>query len=329
MHNRLRAAMSFLAGFEAAARTLSFTKAAAELSVTQSAMSRQIKALEDALGLQLFERLNRRLVLTAAGQTLQRSVSALLRELAETVDRLAAPAKGNVITVGATVSFAALWLVPRLADFRRAHPGIDVRIAADNSLVDVGTRGIDLTVRFGSPATAPAGATPLFAEEVFPVCAPRLARDAARPLRSPRDLARHVLLHLHDVRRWPWLEWSQWLIANGVSGPEPAGGMSFSHYDQLIQAAVAGEGIALGRTPLIEHLLQSGKLVAPLRGRAATPRQYFLITPPGSAANPGVAAFTAWITAAARHPDTGLADRTRPQRARRAPTPARVATKRT
>lgn len=306
MDARLRAVIGFLAGFDAAARSLSFTRAAAELDLTQSAMSRQIQALEQALGVKLFERFNRRLVLTAAGGSLHRAVAILLRELDDAFVRLSSAGRGNVVTVGATVSFASLWLVPRLAAFRRAHPDISVHIAADNALVELGTRGIDVNVRFCRADMAPVGATGLFAEEVFPVCAPSLLRKGAPALRAPRDLDHQVLLHYDDVRSYPWLEWAQWLTANGVPGVTGAGGPRFSHYDQLIQAAVAGEGVALGRTPLIEHLLRSGRLVAPLRGRAASRRQYFLIGPRAEDASPPVRAFMRWLTdealAAAEHP---------------------------
>lgn len=300
MDPRMRSVLGFLAGFDAAARALSFTRAAAELNLTQSAMSRQIQALERALGVPLFERFNRRLVLTPAGSTLHRTVAAVTRELHEVFAQLRAPDRGNVVTVGSTISFASLWLVPRLAEFRRAHPHVDVHIAADNAIVEPGTRSIDLSVRFCRPEMAPPDAVPLFAEEVFPVCAPALAQGRNRALRTPRDLANHVLLHLDDVRTTPWLEWSQWFAANGVTGFRTAASVHFSHYDQLIQAAVAGEGVALGRTPLIERLLRSGKLVAPLRGRAASRRQYFLIGPGLEDASAPVRAFMQWMIAESR-----------------------------
>ncbi len=297
MDNRLRAVIGFLAGFDAAARTLSFTKAAAELNLTQSAVSRQIQSLEGALGVVLFERFNRRLALTESGVALHRTVATQLRELDEAFTRLRAPDRGNVVTVGATVAFASLWLVPRLTAFRREHPEIDVHIAADNAIVEPGTRGIDVSVRFGRADTAPAGAQALFAEEVFPVCAPSLLQRRDRALRTPRDLAHHVLLHYAEVRTYPWMDWSQWLTANGVAGLSGSGSLTFSHYDQLIQASVAGEGVALGRTPLIERLLRSGDLVAPLRGRAASRRQYYLIAPDPADSKPAVRAFMQWMLA--------------------------------
>ena len=300
MRNRVRATLGFLAGFEAAARTLSFTVAATELSITQSAVSRQIKALENALAVTLFERFNRRLALTNAGAALQRTVTTMLRELESGLARLSPAHDANLVTVGTTVSFASLWLVSKLAEFRRLHPAVDVRISADNEIVDLRTRGIDVAIRFCRPEIAPEGAIPLSEEEVFPVCAPAIAGDPRHPLRLPRDLVHHVLLHLDDVRRWPWLDWSQWLAANGVPGLEAAGNIRLSHYDQLIQAAVEGEGVAMGRTPLVERFLRTGQLVAPLRGRAASRRKYFLILRDNVNPSPAVSAFSAWITATAQ-----------------------------
>ena len=305
MRNRIRAVLGFLAGFEAAARTLSFTRAANELAITQSAVSRQIQVLEAALGVVLFERFNRRLVLTEAGVTLQRTVVAMLRELDDGLARISPAAASNQVAVSTSVPFASLWLVPRLADFRRRHPTFDVRISADNDLVDLRTRGFDVAIRFCSPKSAPANAMPLFGEEVFPVCAPALLRDSIRPLRAPRDLKHQVLLALDNAERTPWLDWSQWFAANGVPDLAPAHTVRLSHYDQLIRAAVDGDGVALGRTPLIERYLATGKLVAPLRGRAASPRNYFLVGRQDQPATPAVKSFVAWMTALARDEKRG------------------------
>jgi LysR family transcriptional regulator, glycine cleavage system transcriptional activator len=298
MRSRVRAVLGFLAGFEAAARTLSFTLAAAELNLTQSAISRQIKALEEALGVVLFERFNRRLALTEAGEALRRTVGGMLRDLDEGLADLAPLPASNEVSVTTSISFASLWLVPQLAEFRRKHPSVEVRISADNSIVDLRAKRIDLAVRFCRPDMPPAGAVPLFGEEVFPVCAPGLLKDPTHPLRTPRDLAHHVLLSTSDVNLTPWLDWSQWLVANGAPGLKPAHTLVLSHYDQLISAAVDGVGVALGRTPLIQRFTDLGKLVAPFRGRAASPRNYFLVTRPGQAQTPAVKAFAEWITRA-------------------------------
>jgi len=299
MRNRVRAVLAFLAGFEAAARTASFTQAAAELNLTQSAVSRQIKALESALGVTLFERFNRRLVLTGAGRALHATVTVMLRELDAGLARLAPSPSTNLVSVSTSVPFASLWLVPRLAAFRALHPEVDVRISADNAMVDLAARGFDLAVRFAHPDIAPAGAIALHGEEVFPVCAPSLVGRGRKPLRAPQDLAHHVLLQLDDAGAVPWLDWSQWFAANGVTDPPPARRVRLSHYDQLIRAAVDGDGVALGRSPLVDAFLANGSLVAPFRGRAAVPRKYYLVLRPDRAPTEAVAAFVAWITGAA------------------------------
>ncbi len=290
------ASLDLLKGFEAAARHLSFTRAAAELCVTQSAVSRQIKALEDQLGVALFQRRNRALLLTDAGQILFRAASEMLRLLAEATERLTQETPGRMLTVTTTVSFASLWLVPRLVNFRRQHPDIDVRIAANNEMVDLRRQRIDLAIRFCEPKAAPAGALPLAREEVFPVCSPALLRDRARLLRRPQDLARHVLLHLDDAASsWPWFNWAEWLQAMGVPELKPAGALRFSHYDQLIRAAIDGEGIALGRNPLVTEPLRRKQLVAPFDRKAVSSREYYILVAPESASRKAVADFMAWL----------------------------------
>src|SRR5471032_1020994 len=206
--------LDLIRGFEAAARQLSFTRAAAELHVTQSAVSRQIKTLEDHLGVQLFARLNRALKLTAEGEALYATAQSVMRQLEDATARLGARGDSRLLTVTTTVSFAALWLVPRLARFRKVEPGIDVRLAATNDTSNLERDRIDVAIRFMEPRTAPAGALSLTGEEVFPVCSPALVRDRARPLKKPADLARQVLLHYDDPGgQWPWLSWAQWLDA--------------------------------------------------------------------------------------------------------------------
>ncbi len=288
--------LDLIRGFEAAARQMSFTRAAAELHVTQSAVSRQIKTLEDHLGTKLFTRLNRALKLTAEGDALYVTAQSVMRQLEEATARLSARDDDPLLTVTTTVSFAALWLVPRLAHFRKARPGIDVRLAATNETSNLGRDRIDVAIRFMEPRAAPAGAIPLTGEEVFPVCSPALLRDRARPLIKPPDLARHVMLHYDDpAGQWPWLNWRQWLDALHLPELRSAGVAHYSHYDQLIQAAIAGEGVALGRTPLVLRFLKSGALVAPFQDRVAATREYFIIVAPHAAARPQVQRFVAWL----------------------------------
>lgn len=312
--------LDLLRGFEAAARHLSFTRAAEELFLTQSAISRQVQGLEDALGVPLFQRRHRALLLTDEGQVLQQAVTRVLRDLRETVDGITA-APGGMITVTTMVTFASLWLVPRLARFRQVHPEIDVRIAANNDVLDLERDRIDVAIRYAAADRVPSSATQLFGEEVVPVCAPDLLKDKARPLREPADLAHHVLLH-DDAGgsrfpALPYLQWDVWLQAMGLPELQPRGSLHFSHYDQLIQAAANGEGLALGRLPLLSKQIREGRLVTPFekaraRGRGTvSTRGYYMLATPAAAGRPEVKHFMDWLLeearheAAAREPGTG------------------------
>ena len=280
--------------FEAAARNLSFTRAAAELHLTQSAVSRSIQFLEERLGFALFERRHRALLLTERGQALYAAAAEVLERLDDAVGRLRASRTVPTVTVTASLSFAALWLIPRLAGFTRAHPGVDVRIAASNEIQDLERTGIDVAVRYTRAEQVP-GAAKLFGEEVFPVCSPALARDPARPLAQPEDLRHHVLLHVEDLYAAPWLAWGQWLEAAGIPDLKPAGSLHFSHYDQLIRAAMDGQGVALGRNPLLRDLLRSKKLVTPFARAIASPRCYYLVRSRRSLDKPDVDVFEKWL----------------------------------
>jgi LysR family glycine cleavage system transcriptional activator len=301
MRNELPS-LDLLKGFEAAARNLSFTKAAHELFVTQSAVSRQVKALEDHLGVQLFRRRHRELLLTEPGQTLYKAVGEALRTLRDAAAKLAGRT-GGMLTVTTTISFASLWLVPRLTEFRSRHPGIDVRIAATNDMTDLERDGIDLAIRYCLPEAAGPGAVALFGEKAFPVCAPRLV--SAGQLAAPQDLARHVLLHYDDPeRRSPWLSWDVWFELVKAHGVKPAGMLRFSHYDQMIRAALDGHGIALGRSPLVDGWVREGRLVLPFGRRfISSPgqaRAYFILVSPSARSRPEVERFSGWVQHEAR-----------------------------
>ncbi len=287
--------LDFLRGFEAAGRRLSFTLAAEELFLTQSALSRQIKAIEDALGVALFERGHRTLTLTAAGRIFHGEVTAELRNLATAVEALRARNRPTGLKVSTTVSFASLWLIPRLSTFRARHAELEVYVAADDRVVDLTTGEVDVAVRYIADVRAPDAAARLFGERLMPVASPRLLRRSA-PLARPADLAHHVLLHLDDPAGvMPWLNWPAWLTANGQARLRPAGAMHFSLYDQVIQAAIAGEGVALGRIPLIARFLDERSLIAPFAKRYDSPRSYFAIAAPHAAQRPEVVAFVAWL----------------------------------
>lgn len=292
--------LDLLKGFEAAARLLSFTRAGEELHLTQSAVSRQIKELEAQLGVALFERRHRALGLTDAGRALFPAASQVLQAMRAATDRLRALSAQRSLAVTTTNSFAALWLIPRLARFTRAHPGVDVRIAADTRVQDLEREGLDLAIRHGPASLAGPQAVRLFGERVFPVCSPKLLADPTRPLRQPADLRHHVLLQYDDPDgRHPWLHWKTWLEVERVSDLRPAGSLLFSGYEQIIPAAIAGNGVALGRSPLVREALASGELVAPFKRSADPARAYFAIVSKTAASRPEVAEFLAWLRAEA------------------------------
>ncbi|HVL59291.1 MAG TPA: transcriptional regulator GcvA [Burkholderiaceae bacterium] len=296
--------LELLRAFEAAARRLSFTLAADELFLTQSAVSRQIKALEEHLGVPLFERRHRALVLNEAGQSLYRTTADVLERLRQTTRELRRDRRSRAFTVTTTISFASLWLVPRLSQFVRDHPGIDVRIAATSRVMDVRRESIEFAVRY-LPREKAEG-IPIFGEQMLPLCSPALARDRSRPLREPQDLAAHTLLHpsLDDIgpgyAGYAELGWPQWLESMGLRDLKPAGALRFSQYDQLVQAAIDGQGVALGRLPLLADLVRARKLVRPFASSVDSPRAYYLIEGPGVARNPDAVAFRDWLLAAAR-----------------------------
>jgi LysR family glycine cleavage system transcriptional activator len=289
MHKRWQLPpLELLPAFEAAARHLSFTKAGAELSLTQSAVSRQIQSLEESLGCKLFERRTRALLLTESGQGLFIVAQKVLQELHDTAEKMRSATAALMVTVTTTPGFASLWLIPRLAGFTGAHPDIDVRISASYKLVPLERSGVDLAVRY---AAAETGSKPLFGEEVMPVCSPALARDPARPLVEPADLRHHVLLHVED----DLIDWDLWLHAFGLMDLKPAGALHFSSYDQIVQAAAAGQGVALGRFPLVRQMLRDKQLVAPFDKAVDSMRGYFLVRSARSAGKREVDLFADWL----------------------------------
>src|SRR5512139_2339307 len=268
-HNRPLPPLDLVKGFEAAARRLSFTQAAEELFVTQSAVSRQVQALEEFLGVKLFERRHKALALTEAGQAYYRAAAAAIAELRAATQRLRESTRGHVLTVTTTGSFASIWLVPRLGRFRQLHPGIDVRIAATHEMLDLAREGIDVAIRDVPSGKEPPGSVRLVGERLCPVASPAYLREAKSPLAKPADLGRHVMLLLHDPQgRWPWLSWAAWLEANGV---------------------------ALGRMSVVESLVEEGKLVALFGRRMQVPRALHAIYAPGAENRPEARAFVDWL----------------------------------
>jgi LysR family glycine cleavage system transcriptional activator len=301
MANRpLLPSLDFFKGFEAAARHLSFTKAAEELFVTQSAVSRQIQALESRLGVRLFLRRNRGLALTEAGEQMWRAVDSVLRILHQAVEQVSPGATPKVVTVTSSMAFSSLWLIPRLSGFRRLHADVDVRISVNNQVLDLDRERIDLAIRYCPARAAPAGSARLFGEEILPVCSPVLLKDRSRPLKTPQDLRHHVLLHYDEPNRpAPWLTWNVWLETAGVPDLKPADSLRFDHYDQTIGAALGGQGIALGRRPLVKKLLANRSLVAPFALGSVTDRAYFIVRTPATSARAEVTHFVEWLAAEA------------------------------
>ncbi len=287
--------LSQLEAFEAAARSLSFTKAADELALTQSAVSRQIKALEDHFEIALFRRLHRALRLTEEGQTLYQAVGEVLGRLHEVAGRLRLRTETRTVVVTTTPGFAGVWLIPRLANFTAAHPEVDVRISAANAFVNINRDGVDLAIRYHTREGVGDQADRLFGETIFPVCSPRLLRDPARPLKKPEDLRLHTLLHMEPDTAGVLQSWATWLRALKLETLAPASVLHFSMYDQMIQASLAGQGVALGRSPLIDSLLRQKKLVAPFKQTLASPRSYYLIESAAAARKPEVQAFVDWL----------------------------------
>jgi DNA-binding transcriptional LysR family regulator len=279
--------------FDAAARHLSFTLAGAERFVTQSAISRQMRALEEHVGVALFRRQHRSLALTDAGQRLHMACGGALAQLREAIAQLRAPQR-TVLSLSTTPGVAALWLIPRLPSFTAAHPGVDVRIDATVELRDLAAEGIDIAIRYGRVGTT-AGLR-LFHETTVPVCSPQLLRRARLPLRTPADLRRHTLLQsVVPPNSGMLTDWGNWLRAVGQPALQPASMLTFSSYADAIGAALAGQGVALGRRPLIDGLLRERRLVAPFKDKPASTHGYFLLVKPGAGEQPGVQELGQWV----------------------------------
>lgn len=291
--------LSGLRAFEAAARQQSFTRAARELHVTQGAISHQIRALERELGIELFVRMHRSIALTPAGQRLARATTEGLARISDAVATLTARTDDEVLSVSVSPSFAARWLVPRLERFRRLQPDVDVRISANDAVIDPEANGVDLCVRYGKGSYPGLVAALLLADDVSPVCHPSLLQGKGA-LRKPADLARHRLLHddmFPDDPDRP--DWNKWLRAAKLSGIDTGAGPRFSHAGLALEAAVAGQGVALGRTSLVADDLASGRLVRPFDVSFRARISYWLVTPPSPQIRARTQRFREWLLAEA------------------------------
>jgi LysR family transcriptional regulator, glycine cleavage system transcriptional activator len=287
-----------LRAFEAAARHLSFTLAASELNVTQTAISHQIRRLEEELGIRLFIRQNRALALTPEARDYLPGVRAAFNDLRLATDRLLRKGDDRVLTVSTLASLAAKWLLPRLTDFQEAHPGIDVRITTSTSLVDFQRDDVDAAIRYGRGQWPGLRADWLMADELFPVCSPSLLRGD-KPLRQPEDLRGYPLLHTSNANSD---DWRLWLTAAGLPADiarQP--GITFDMIFMTIQAAIDGIGVAMGRTSYVSDDIAKGRLVVPFRIALPADAGFYLVSPEGRREAPKLAAFRQWMIAATQN----------------------------
>ncbi|AMA60615.1 transcriptional regulator GcvA [Bradyrhizobium sp. CCGE-LA001] len=287
-----------LRAFEAAARHLSFTLAASELNVTQTAISHQIRRLEEELGIRLFVRQNRALALTPEARDYLPGVRAAFNDLRLATDRLLRKDDDKVLTVSTLASLAAKWLLPRLADFQEQHPGIDVRITTSTSLVDFQRDDVDAAIRYGRGQWPGLRADWLMADELFPVCSPSLLRGD-KPLRRPEDLRNHPLLHTSNANSD---DWRLWLTAAGLpSDIARHPGITFDMIFMTIQAAIDGIGVAMGRTSYVQDDIAKGRLVVPFKIALPADAGFYLVSPEGRREAPKLAAFRDWMIAATQN----------------------------
>ncbi|HEY8336875.1 MAG TPA: transcriptional regulator GcvA [Tardiphaga sp.] len=284
-----------LRAFEAAARHLSFTLAAAELNVTQTAISHQIRRLEEELGIRLFLRQNRALALTPQARDYLPGVRAAFNDLRLATDRLQRK-DTNVLTISTLASMAAKWLLPRLPAFQEAHPDIEVRITTSMSLVDFERDDVDAAIRYGRGQWPGLRADWLTADHLFPVCSPSLM-SGKHPLRKPEDLVHHTLLHSSGAQAD---DWRLWLTAAGLpidiaNRPGPTFDLIFMN----LQAAIDGVGVAMARTTYVEGDLAKGRLVVPFKISLPADAGFYLVSPETTAEAPKLAAFRGWLLASA------------------------------
>lgn len=282
--------LNALRSFEAAARHLSFTKAADELFVTQAAISHQIKALEQDLGVPLFRRLNRSLALTDQGQALVPHVKNAFEQLAIGVRELEELCCSGTLTVTAPPSFSSEWLVGRLGSLQHEHPDIDLHLNTTSRVVDLARENVDCGIRHGSGDWPGLISYRLFQPSLKPVCSPALL-SGENPLRTPADLAHHTLLHAFDSPD----EWQLWLRAAGVEEIDVNHGLRFDNSDLAMKAAISGVGVAIRRTPMLDDDLERGILIEPFDITLDSQCAYHFIVPEATVDQPKIQAFRGWL----------------------------------
>jgi LysR family transcriptional regulator, glycine cleavage system transcriptional activator len=287
--------LSALRAFEAAARLKSFTRAADELAVTPAAISHQIHALEADLGVRLFNRLSRSVELTPSARLLLPGLSEAFGGIQASVRRLRAHNDTGALTVTASPSIAAKWLVPRLHRFQEQNPDIDVRISATDNVVDLTKGDFDVGIRYGAGRYPGLAVELLLQNEVFPACSPRLL-ERGPPLRVPADLLHHALIHDQAVDRDPLAPtWAMWLKAAGVAGAPTLPGLTFSVGYMALDAAIAGHGVALAYSTIAAADIAAGRLVRLFSLALPDLFAYYVVTAPGALERPKVRAFRDWL----------------------------------
>lgn len=287
--------LTSLRAFVVAARHLNFARAAEQLHVTPAAVGQQIRQLEDHLGCDLFRRTGRQLELTEAGEMLLPGLTDAFEGMIDSIARVTAPAGPGVLKLSVAPSFAAKWLVPRLDDFQARHPDITVSIDASIGLVDFAGNDFDCAVRYGPGAYAGLVVEKFLPEEVFPVCSPRLLLGDT-PLDRPENLAFHTLLHDEDEKHDPSCpDWRMWLSAAGIADVDAGQGPRFRQSALVLEAAIAGQGVALAKARLADADLRAGRLVRPFGTAQRVAFSYFFVAPPHKTRLDRVRAFRDWL----------------------------------
>jgi putative choline sulfate-utilization transcription factor len=289
--------LSSLVAFDACARHLSITHAAEELSITQPAISRKIRALEADLDVALFRRGHRSLRMTADGERLHAAVSASLWRMAETAESLRNQGGEQQVSLSATLAFTTFWLMPRLPRFRAAYPHIELRMTAGDHRINLEAEGVDAAIRYGRGDWRGLETERLFGEEIYPVCSPGFHRRNP-DLAAPADLRGQPLLHL-DATQQSWTDWGAWFRGFGLEAPPVKRGLRFNTYTILIQAATAGEGLALGWRTLVQDFVDNGTLVRPIPESTAAPGAYHIVRPETAEPSEALESFLAWLRAEA------------------------------
>lgn len=289
--------LNSMRAFEAAARLGSFVDAGNELAVTPSAISQQVKTLEDWLGCALFRRLPRGLELTSAGRAYLPSLTEAFDSLDRATNSIRPKKQSRMLKITCLASFGAQWLTPRLHKFDALHPDIDILLATFDRLVDLETEDVDIAIRYGTRQDPNLMIEVLGYDELGIVCSPDLIDHPTHPIREMADIAHHPLLHDSDARNVEAISWEGFLgRLNLLDRVDPSHGPRFSDSHMMIQSCIAGRGVMIGRSVLIADALEQGVLVAPFgMPFNSKPHQYRMAMLPGALQDPKVAAFRAWI----------------------------------